>query len=114
MAHAHAHQNDPQRFLFWNDLQDHSEITDRETDRKISNRGLVEKTAYQEEFLLMPDGAGTRLRYRADIELGGVFAYMKTRSAWNFRSQMRRSFSTLKTLLERDQPIPLVADAGVV
>jgi hypothetical protein len=101
-------------FLIWNNLQDHSEIMDIETDRRISNRGQVGKTVYREEFLLSPEGNGTLLRYRAEIEPGGVFAYLKTISEWNFRSQMRRSFAKLKSLMETAQSVPLVPDAGVL
>jgi hypothetical protein len=102
-------------FLFWNDLQDHSEIVAVETDRRISNQGQVGKTRYREEFLLVPEAEGTRLCYRADIEPGGVFSYLKTLSAWNFRAQMRRSFAKLKSLLESaEQAAPLVADTSAI
>lgn len=87
-------------FLIWNNLVDHSEITAIEPGRRIANKGMAGQNAYQEEFLLIPEGGGVLLRYRADIEPGGVFMYLKTLSAWNFRSQMRRSLARLKALLE--------------
>ncbi|MDB5104177.1 MAG: hypothetical protein JWP91_1866 [Fibrobacteres bacterium] len=102
-------------FLFWNNLIDLSEIVAVDANRRISNQGRVGKTSYREEFLLASEGEGMRLIYRADIEPGGVFSYMKTLSAWNFRSQMRRSFERLKVLMEYS-PVssPLVADAGAI
>jgi hypothetical protein len=87
-------------FLIWNKLEDLSEILAIEPGKRIANRGGVGKTRYQEEFLFEAVPGGTHMRYRADIEPGGVFAYIKTISGWAFQSQMRRSFSKLKNLLE--------------
>jgi carbon monoxide dehydrogenase subunit G len=92
-------------FLIWNNLEDFSEIAALEPGRRIANQGAAGKNRYSEEFLLLPEGAGTRLEYRADIEPGGIFRYLKTISAWSFRSQMRRSFSRLKVLLEAEAPV---------
>lgn len=88
-------------FLLWKRLEDWSEVTGLEPDRSIRNAGRSGNTTYEEEFLLENADGGCRLRYRANIKPGGIFAFIEGLAGWAFRNQMRRSFGRLKMVLEK-------------
>lgn len=89
-------------FLIWKRLEDWSEVTGLEDGKLIRNAGRSGNTTYEEQFLLEAAPEGCRLHYRADIKAGGIFAWIEGLAGRAFRSQMRRSFAKLKTLLEKE------------
>jgi hypothetical protein len=93
------------KFLFWNNLQDFSEIEGLETDRRIANAGTAGRSTYREEFSLEDIEGHTRLTYRADVTPGGIFVFIEPLAAWAFKSQMRRSLGNLKRWLEKNSSV---------
>lgn len=113
--HAGTRIRTVHKFLIWNSLVDYSEIVSLEHNVRFRNQGKAGSNAYREEFLLENEGDGIRLKYSADITPGGIFIFIKSISAWAFRSQMQRSFARLKILLEQsEQQVATVADASAI
>ena len=81
-------------------LESKCEVTGFEPPRRMRFTATGKQLAYDGEFALTPDGAGTRLEATAHVQLRGFWRLMEPLMASDFKRETRQELQAIRGRLE--------------